>query len=553
MKKLPARTKLSLETLLFLSFVFATSILGQGTGSEKLSPREIARRVLPSMVSIVMESPHSKKAKGGSGFFVSDNVIATNHHVIEGETTGYVKLYGRDETFRISSVIGDDVENDLALLKIEGATGQPLSLSLDDITAIGDIIFAVGSPKGLEGTFSQGIVSSIRDLSGHHYLQITAAISPGSSGGPVLNDAGEVVGVAKGAISAGQSLNFAIPVSLLRSLVFKKISSVTYQAASPVAQQQYQYIPYMAANKSLGFSFQVHPMIQQFIDYYGGHGRTTMETGLYRSGMFMWMARRIFREEGVPENVAWLGQVESAWKPSSLKGLWGLEEQSARKLGLNVSLYVDERNNFDEATRAVARYLKFLANRYGGNWELAIAGYNSGQEQVDEAIRRAGVANFWVAYPYLPAETRNCVPKILATILIANNPNQYGFGNIRPAIPLRYDRIRVPASTTLSLLASASGASVEYLRLLNPHLRSDVTPPEPYIVNVPVGKASEIVALFRGSESEIKNISSVEAGETWQTLSNRTGVSIEELKAANPGMKVPKGKVFVPVKPRKEP
>ncbi|MGI8787621.1 MAG: hypothetical protein ACR2HG_07680 [Pyrinomonadaceae bacterium] len=87
---------------------------------------------------------------------------------------------------------------------------------------------------------------------------------------------------------------------------------------NPVAQQQYQYIQYAVANKSLGFSFQVHPMIQQFINYYQGRGRATMETGLYRSGMFMRMARRIFREEGVPDNVAWLGQVESAWKPQAM-------------------------------------------------------------------------------------------------------------------------------------------------------------------------------------------------------------------------------------------
>ena len=80
---------------------------------------------------------------------------------------------------------------------------------------------------------------------------------------------------------------------------------------NPVAQQQYQYIQYAVANKSLGFSFQVHPMIQQFINYYRGRGRSTMEIGLYRSGMFMRMARRIFKEEGVPENVAWLAQVES--------------------------------------------------------------------------------------------------------------------------------------------------------------------------------------------------------------------------------------------------
>lgn len=324
---------------------------------------------------------------------------------------------------------------------------------------------------------------------------------------------------------------------------------------NPVAQQQYQYIQVAVANKSLGFSFQVHPMIQQYINYYRGRGRSTMEVGLYRSGMFMRMARRIFREEGIPENVAWLGQVESAWKPTAMSwasasGLWQFIPGTGARFGLQRTAHVDERNSFDEATRASARYLKFLANRYGGNWELAMAAYNCGEGNTDRAIRRAGVANFWAAYPYLPKETRNYVPNILATILIANNPTQYGFGHVRPAPPLQYDRVRVPASTNLSILAQASDTSVQYLRYLNPHLRSNVTPPQPYVINIPPNKADEVVAVFRRvPASQINNTSLANSvnGETWQTISNRTGVSVADLMAANPGMKDPKGKVFVPV------
>ena len=323
---------------------------------------------------------------------------------------------------------------------------------------------------------------------------------------------------------------------------------------NPIAQAQYQYIQYAVANKSLGFSFQVHPMIQQYINYYRGRGRGTMEVGLYRSGMFMSMARRIFREEGVPENVAWLGQVESTWKPTALSwaaasGLWQFIPGTGARFGLRRTAQVDERNSFDEATRASARYLKFLFNRYG-NWELGMAAYNCGEGNVDRAIRRAGVTSFWAAYPYLPQETRNYVPNILATILIANNPTQYGFGHVRPAPALRYDRIRVPGSTNLSILAQASDTSVQYIRYLNPHLRSNVTPPEPYIVNVPAGKANDVVAVFKripASKINNTNLANSVTGETWQTVSNRTGVTVAELMAANPGMKDPKGKVFVPV------
>lgn len=326
------------------------------------------------------------------------------------------------------------------------------------------------------------------------------------------------------------------------------------QIDSPIAQAQYQYIQYAVANKSLGFSFQVHPMIQQYINYYRGRGRGTMEVGLYRSGMFMSMARRIFREEGIPENVAWLGQVESTWKPTALSwaaasGLWQFIPGTGARFGLRRTAHVDERNSFDEATRASARYLKFLFNRYG-NWELGMAAYNCGEGNVDRAIRRAGVTNFWAAYPYLPQETRNYVPNILATILIANNPTQYGFGHVRPAPPLRYDRIRVPASTNLSILAQASDTSVQYIRYLNPHLRSNSTPPEPYIINVPAGKANDVVGVFKripASKINNTNLANSVNGETWQTVANRTGVSVGDLMAANPGMKDPRGKVFVPV------
>ena len=324
--------------------------------------------------------------------------------------------------------------------------------------------------------------------------------------------------------------------------------------SNPVAQAQYQYIQYAVANKSLGFSFQVHPMIQQFINYYRGRGHTTMEVGLYRSGMFMRMARRIFKEEGVPENVAWLGQIESAWKPSAYSsaaasGLWQFIPGTGSRYGLQRTAYVDERNSFEEATRASARYLKFLYNRYG-NWELAIAGYNCGEGNIDRAIRRAGATNFWLAYPYLPKETRDYVPNILATILIANNPNQYGFGHIRPAAPLTYDRIRIPASTNLSLLAQASDTTVQYLRYLNPHLRGNITPPQPYIINVPPGKANGVVALFKripAAKINNTNLANSSNGETWQNISNRTGVSVADLMAVNQGMTTPRGKVFVPV------
>ncbi|HEV7842970.1 MAG TPA: lytic transglycosylase domain-containing protein, partial [Pyrinomonadaceae bacterium] len=158
------------------------------------------------------------------------------------------------------------------------------------------------------------------------------------------------------------------------------------------------------AKNSIDFQFNVNPLIQQYINYYQGRGRVTMETGIRRSGQFMNMARKIFREEGVPEDIVWLGQVESGWRAkayssAAASGLWQFIPGTGRNFGLRQTAWIDERNGFEKATRASAKYLKFLANRYNGNWELAIAAYNTGEGNVDRAVQRAGRADFWAIYP----------------------------------------------------------------------------------------------------------------------------------------------------------
>jgi membrane-bound lytic murein transglycosylase D len=194
---------------------------------------------------------------------------------------------------------------------------------------------------------------------------------------------------------------------------------------------------------------------------------------------------------------------------------------------------MDERNSFEKATRASAQYLKFLAARYGGNWELGMAGYNCGEGNVDRAIRKAGVADFWAAYPYLPKETRNYVPNILAVILIANNPNAYGFGHVRPAPPLQYEILRVPPSTSLVTIAQLSDTSIDYIRYLNPEFRTNLTPPEPYMVRVPEGRGNAVAAVLRKSTvvqgGNNVAVARVLNGETQQQLANRTGASVVQM------------------------
>jgi membrane-bound lytic murein transglycosylase D len=299
------------------------------------------------------------------------------------------------------------------------------------------------------------------------------------------------------------------------------------------------------AKQNVNFAFTINPLIQQYINYYQGRGRTTMESGLRRSGQFMKMARQIFKEEGVPVDITWLGQVESAWRPKAVSwaaasGLWQFVPGTGRQFGLKQTAWIDERNSYEQATRASAKYLKSLATRYNGNWELAMAAYNTGAGNVDRGIARAGTASFWAIYPYIYQETRNYVPNILATILIAKNPERYGFKGIRPDAPLGYDVVQVSNSTSLQLVAEATDTSVDYVRGLNPELRRDVTPRgEAYNVRVPAGKGKQFYAILKripGERRDSARVISVAPGEDFQAVANRTGVSVSQLQAMNSGV-----------------
>src|SRR5215212_2098447 len=300
------------------------------------------------------------------------------------------------------------------------------------------------------------------------------------------------------------------------------------------------------AQRNVGFSFTLNPLIQQYINYYQGpRGRATMENGLRRSGQFMRLARKIFAEEGVPLDVTWLGQVESAWKAKAVSwaaasGLWQFIPSTGRMYGLRQNAYIDERNSYEQATRASARHLKDLARRYNGNWELAMAAYNTGAGNVDRAISRAGTANFWMIYPYIAQETRNYVPNILAVILIAKNPEKYGFKGIRQDTPMSYDVVQVPSATSLQLVADATDSNVDYIRALNPELKRDVTPRgDTYNVRIPAGRAKQFAALLHRispDKRETARVISVAPGEELQNVANRTGISVAQLQAMNGGV-----------------
>ena len=180
---------------------------------------QIAEKALAATVYLEMQDSKGVPLGFGSGFFVGDNLIATNYHVIEGAARGRAKLVGQFSTYTIEGVTATDQTNDLALLKVTMSGINPLPLGNSSDVKIGETVYVAGNPKGLEGTFSNGIISSRRDRYAKERLQMTAPISPGSSGGPVLNSKGEVIGISFMTLVGGQNLNFAIPSRYLTELL----------------------------------------------------------------------------------------------------------------------------------------------------------------------------------------------------------------------------------------------------------------------------------------------------------------------------------------------
>ena len=192
------------------------------TSASALTTEQLAEKALAATVFLEMKDSTGTTLSFGSGFFVKPNQIATNFHVIEGARQGTAQLVGKYTRYQIEGIVATDKDNDLAVLKVTASGVTPLPLGDSDTVKIGAKVYVAGNPKGLEGTFSDGLISR-RESYPKKRLQMTAPISPGSSGGPVLNSKGEVIGISVSVHRAldAQNLNFAIPSNYLKALLAK--------------------------------------------------------------------------------------------------------------------------------------------------------------------------------------------------------------------------------------------------------------------------------------------------------------------------------------------
>ncbi len=285
-----------------------------------------------------------------------------------------------------------------------------------------------------------------------------------------------------------------------------------------------------------------------YIDLFQGRLRDWIQDGLRRGGRYLPMIQNVFRAEGLPLDLAYVPLIESAFKPNAVsrakaKGVWQFMQGTALAHGLKADWYIDERSDPEKATSAAAKYLKRLCSIFDGDWHLALASYNGGPGRVQRAMTRSHLTDFWslsARRNLLPHETREYVPMILAAIVIARNPLQYGFEVATTASSAAaFDTVKLEKPVDLRRVAEWTGASISDIQALNPELRRLTTPPirsSDYELKVPSGTSATV--LEKLSQADPNDLAAfkwyvVRRGDSIATIARKLGVSRSELASAN--------------------
>ena len=298
-----------------------------------------------------------------------------------------------------------------------------------------------------------------------------------------------------------------------------------------------------AKNVSHDLPLTVNDEVLSFLNFFQTpKGRDIVENGLRRGGRYRDMILRVLKEEGVPQDLIYLAQAESAFQPLALsragaRGIWQFVAYRGQQYGLRHTWWIDERQDPEKATRAAAQHLRDLYGLFG-DWYLAMAAYNCGPGNVQKAIERTGYADFWELYKrkVLPRETKNYVPIIIALTLIAKDAAHYNI-QTDPEAAVPTDVVKPGRPIDLRLVAETIDVDVETLRTLNPSLLRMATPDDPsFELRLPQGSGEKFTAEIAAIPPD-KWISwrrhRVEPGETLASLAKKFRVTVAAIADAN--------------------
>jgi membrane-bound lytic murein transglycosylase D len=287
----------------------------------------------------------------------------------------------------------------------------------------------------------------------------------------------------------------------------------------------------------------VNESVLQYLSFFTStKGRAVVEHGLDREGQYDAMIRRVLREEGVPEDLVYLAQAESAFLPDAVsragaRGIWQFMPYRGEEYGLERNYWIDQRSDPEQATRAAARHMRDLYGMFG-DWYLVMAAYNSGPLNVSRAIERTGYADFWELQKRgaLPKQTQNYVPIIIAMALVGKDPAAYGI-HVSPQRAEEAEMVKPGASIDLHLVADASGADLDDLHTLNPELLRNMTPGDPnFELKMPPGTASrfmENIQQVPQAKWTTWRLHTVSDGETLAGVARTYRVTLTALESAN--------------------
>ncbi|MFL6246967.1 MAG: transglycosylase SLT domain-containing protein [Thermoanaerobaculia bacterium] len=285
-----------------------------------------------------------------------------------------------------------------------------------------------------------------------------------------------------------------------------------------------------------------HRTIDSAVRLFSGNMKDSIQTSLIRSARYRKLIDQALAEQNLPKGLAYLPVIESAYMPTltsraGAHGIWQFMPETAREYGLRVDWWMDERADPELSTRAAAIYLRDLYRMFD-DWSLALAAYNCGPGRVRRTLSESGAASFWEMLDagLLPKETRGYVPTFYATLLIASDPESYGF-RLEDVTEHDEKRVEVRGPVSLAYIAEAIGVDEDVLKEMNPALRRGVVPPGRASVRVPSKRAEALLAradTLRDDDAYMKFCTfQLRKGDTIQRLARALGTKAETLLAMN--------------------